>query len=155
MADVKFIVGGYTFTFQNGDVKSVKSDVSSKSEQQEISQTGPMGAYLYDYDGVTKTVTISGTLTEASTTRISGYSITTIFQQKQWLESIANGSQVGIEIESTYESQSILSSGSPTPPFLGGFTSTYCMVQSMSFVEKGGNPNELDFTIVLMVGQQT
>jgi len=152
MAYVKLIVNNEVFTFSNGDVKSVRSIITGKPTQQEISASGPMSAYLYDYDGVLKKISVSGILTNADSTRVAGSYINTIYEQKQWLESLLNGDQDLIEFESTYDSQTVLSKSSPTNPYQAGFTSTYCMIESMEFNEVDGEPNHLRFNITLIVG---
>ena len=144
--------GGYTFTFQNGDVTKITSKIVTNIEVTSISGFGPLGGYIYDYEGVTKQIAISGRLTVASSTRVSGYSVTAILTQKQWLESVANGIQGAIEFDSNYESQSVLSSSSPTAPFLGSFSTTYCKIASLEFNEEEANPDMLPFTMVLEVG---
>lgn len=152
MADVTLTVNGLTFTFNEGDVQKVSCKITTFIDQQEVSSLGPANAYLYDYDGVTKTISISGVLTLAATTRIAGYTITTIYSQKQWLESLANGQQTLITFTSTYDSQSV-TDNTGIAPFQGGFTSTYVMVQDMSFDETAGDPSELPFNITFKVGQ--
>ena len=97
-------------------------------------------------------MSISGFLTEADSTRVAGSYINTIYEQKQWLESLLNGDQDLIEFESTYDSQTVLSKSSPTNPYQAGFTSTYCMIESMEFNEVDGEPNHLRFNITLIVG---
>ena len=151
MADTTITVSGNTFTFTPGDVIKIGSSIQSLAEVTSVSSTGPMGSYLYDYDGSSKTITVSGALTTASTTRISGYTITTITQQKNWLESLINGGQVPITFESTYELLSV-TDNTGSAPYNGGFAYTKCMVQSMNFTEESGRPNKLPFTIVLLVG---
>jgi len=152
MGDVTLTVDGTTFTFQPGDVQKIQSSIQSKAEQQEVAAAGPMGAYLYDYDGCVKVITVSGVLTAASTTRISGYSINTIVEQKQWLESLVNGSQTAITFDSDFESISVTTSTSPTAPYKGAFQYTTCMVQSITFTQAGGDPNRLPFNMTLLVG---
>jgi hypothetical protein len=152
MADVTLTVDGKTFTFNEGDVSKVNESITARPENTEVTKSGPMGSYNYDFEGCTKIITISGVLTEAASTRIPGYLITTIYSQKQWLESLANGDQKPITFTSTYATQSILSAVSATPPFQGAFTSTKCMVDSMSFDENGGDPSKIKFSMSFRVG---
>lgn len=154
MTNVTLIVGGTTFTFQDGDVHKISSSIQSMAEQNAVATSGPMGAYLYDYDGVTKTITLTGAFTTATVTRISGYTITGIGQQKAWIESLINGSQTEITFTSNYETISVSSSSSPTPPYKGAFANTKCIIQSFEVHEEQGNPNRLPFTLILMVGQR-
>jgi hypothetical protein len=152
MTDISLTTGGYTFTFAEGEVNKIRSNIDSGIESQKISATGPGSSYVYDYEGCEKIITISGQLIETSTTRVTGYSINTIIEQKQWLESLANGAQGIIELTSNYEEQSVLYSASATAPYLGSFTSTYCKVKSLNFEETMGEVNKVDFELVLYVG---
>jgi len=152
MADVSLTVNSKTFTFSEGDVKKVSSTITSKAEQVEIAASGPGTTQLYDYDGSIKMITVSGVLTDASSTRVAGYSIDTIIEQKQWLESLINGSQNSIKFVSTYESLTVLNATSATPPYQGSFGYTYLMLSTITFTETEGNPNKLDFTMQLMIG---
>jgi hypothetical protein len=152
MTDISLTVNGITFVFQSSDVKKVVSDIVGSPTQTARSNAGPMTTDVFDYDGVSKVITVEGVLTEASTTRISGYSVTTILAQKQWLESVLNGAQRVMEFESNYESQSVLSSTSATPPYLGSFTSTKLMSGRARFEEDVDTPLRLKFTLTLLVG---
>ena len=152
MADTSLTVGGYTFTFQSGDIDFVESDIASSVESTKITKTGSMGTLNYDFDGVLKTITIQGVLTPAATTRVSGYSVTSVLSQKQWLESLINGNQGLIELTDDYESQSVLSDSGATPPFLGSFTSTKCKNGNIKFRRERGLVNRLKFTLILVVG---
>jgi hypothetical protein len=152
MVDVTLIVGGTTFTFSNGDVQKITSTIETSAEQQKIASVSALGTRIYDYDGVIKMITISGVLTEAATTRISGHTITTIFQQKSWLESLANAAQGSITFQSNYESSSAISSTGAVAPYKAGFGNTTCKIMGMRFEEEEGVPNKLPFTITLGVG---
>lgn len=149
---VSFTTKGITFTFQDSDVNKVVSSISTGIENTEITQSGPMGSYNYDFEGVKKTITLNGQLTEADTSRTSSGTVTTILLQKQWLESLANGEQGNIEFDSTYESQSVLNAQSASFPLLASFTSTKVMVDSINFTENQGEVEQLQFQIVLLVG---
>jgi hypothetical protein len=152
MTDISLTAGGYTFTFAEGEVSNIRSRIDSGVEEQPISATGPASAYTYDYEGCNKIITINGVLFETTSSRVDGYSINTIIEQKQWLESLANGSQSNITFTSNYETQSVLYSASATPPYLGSFTSTNVKVKSLNFSETIGEVNKVDFEIVLNVG---
>jgi hypothetical protein len=153
MADISLAVGGVTFTFAEGEVKKISSKINTQVEAMAISGAGPATAYLYDYEGSVKTITITGVLFSTGTSRISGYSIDTIIEQKQWLESLANGIQSAITFTSNYESLSISQSAGATPPYQGAFATTKVFVQDMSFDEFEGNVEELPFSMTFIVGQ--
>lgn len=152
MAAPTLAVGGITFTFSEGDVDSVKSVIEGRAETSEISGTGPMGAQNYDYDGVTKTITVTGRLTLAASTRTSSGTVTTILAQKQWLESVLNGAQNAITFTSTFETQSVSQASGATPPYQAAFVSTLAMKSRIDFTEVQGNPSMLSFTMILQVG---
>ena len=153
MTDVALTVNGTTFTFAEGEVKKISSKINANTEQQEISGTGPSSAYTFDFQGAVKTITISGILFDTDTTRVSGYSINSIVEQKQWLESLVNGVQGAITFTSNYESLSVISSVSPVAPYQGAFGYTYVRVQDMGFDEFEGLVEELAFSITFIVGQ--
>lgn len=152
LGDTQLKVGGYTFTFQPSDIEKVESTIDSGQTTTKIAGSGPMNNINYDLDETGKVITISGALTEAQTTRVAGFTVTTKIAQKQWLESLINGNQGPIELEDDYEGQSILSSAGATPPYLGSFTSTKCMSGRITFRRDRGNPNKIPFTIILNVG---
>ena len=152
MADTSLTVGGYTFTFQSGDIEFIESNITSSVEPTKITKTGAMGTLNYDFDGVLKTITIEGILTPATTTRVAGYSVTSVLSQKQWLESMINGNQGVIELTDDYEGQSVLSDSGATAPYLGSFTSTKCKSGNIKFRRTRGLVNRLKFTLTLVVG---
>lgn len=141
---------GYVFVFQDGDVNTVRTTITAAPEQMGIAASSPGNAILYDYEGVLKTVIVEGQLSTASTTRIYTTggtpvgSTTSISDQKKYLEKQLSGNQVVREFISTYEDTSTFNGST--------FGKTYCMIQSMDFAEEAGNPNELPFRMVLLVG---
>jgi len=153
MTSVTLTVNSITFTFENGDVDTCKSNIQSNIESSLITGLGPMGAYIYDFEGCSKVIEISGNLTPATTTRTSSGTIKTILEQKQWIESLINGIQGLITFTSNYETKSANTVTGAATPYQSAFTNTTCKVQSMSFDEKGGNPLQLPFRITLTVGQ--
>lgn len=153
MADISFLVNGITFTFAEGEVKEINTEITTNIEPVTISVSGPSATYVYDYDGCRKEITLVGILFATGTSRVSGYSIDTIIEQKQWLESLANGNQSPIQFSSNYESLSVLSTASLTLPYNGSFSNTYVKIVSINFREMEGLVNELPFTIKMVVGQ--
>lgn len=151
--DVSLTINGTTFTFAEGEVKKISSKISTNVELMSITGAGPATGYLYDYEGPVKTITISGVLFETAISRIAGYSITSIVEQKQWLESLANGLQTPITFSSNYESISISGKISPPAPYQGDPTNTTAFVQDISFDELEGFVNELPFSMTFIVGQ--
>jgi len=153
MTNVSLTVDKITFTFQNGDVDSCKGAESTELENSMISGTGPMFNYNYDYSGCSKKIDIKGILTPADTTRTDTGTIKTILQQKQWLESLVNGQQKPITIITKYETDSVERQLGGILPNQADFTETECMVESMSFEEEAGNPQQITFNMSLAVGE--
>lgn len=124
---------GVTFTFQEGDVETVESQVVSGIEQYGIPYSSYASAQVADFEGSRKQITVSGVITEASTTRTSSGTTKTIQEQKDWLEGL-QGNQIPKTFTSNYENEEI-------------------MVTKFKSIDKAGNPNELPFTLTLFVGQ--
>lgn len=154
MGDTQLIINGLTFTFDPGEILSVESTIDSKKEDVQISGTSAMSCLNYDYDGVKKTIVITGKLYDCATTRVAGYTILTKFAQKQWLESMINGDQYEITLVDDFESQSVLKKSGATLPYLGSFTTTKALSAQVKFKRESGKPNETAFTITLDVGQR-
>jgi len=152
MGDTSIVVDGYTFVFKDSDIESIEETPVSQSENTEIAQSGPMGGYNYDFNGAKKTIKITGQLTLAATTRVAGYSVTTILAQKQWLESMINGSQSPLELNDDFAGQSVYQKAGALAPYLASFTSTQAMVGIISFKRVRGESNWLPFSISLEVG---
>lgn len=153
MADTSLTVNGITFVFNQSDIDNIQETIEARAETSEIGGDAPMGNYNYDYDGTLKTITISGALTTAPTTRVAGYTITSILAQKQWLESMINGRQTDITLVDDFAGQSCLSYIGATAPYQASFTTTKCMNARVTFTRQRGNPNMLPFNITLQVGK--
>lgn len=151
MADISFSVNGVTFTFQEGEVEKISSKITSNIEPEAIPSLGPLATYFADYNGPIKTITITGSLFESATTRVTGYSVNTIIEQKEWLESMINGAQTTITFTSNYESLTISSINGATAPYLGSFGYTKGFIQDIGFDETIGEVGILPFTITLVV----
>ena len=153
MTNVTLTVDSVVFTFQDGDLDKCKATIMSNIENSMVTGMGPMGAYNYDFDGCSKTLDISGTITLATTDRTSTGTCKTILAQKQWLESLINGNQGVVTFGSNYETQSVDTTTGAVSPNQSHFTNTTCKIESMSFDEEGGNPLQLPFRMQLLVGQ--
>ena len=132
---------GVTFTFQNSDIIKVQSIITGDIDHSTMPISGPMGAMGFDIAGGMKIIGVDGILTLASSTRTSTGTTTTILQQKQWLEAVINGNQSQVTFTSNYESKSYGSS----------FTNTKVIIQKLTFGEESGMPNEVPFTMNLIV----
>lgn len=146
MTDVSIVgADGVTFTFLEGEVADVDSDIASGSEIQSAFGSGPATAFGYVMDGPTKIITVSGLLfdTTAEGTRTSTGTTVTINAQKQWLEKQINGSQTLKTFTSNYESETYGA---------GAFVPTKVLIGRIQFRERSGSPDELQFTMRLLVG---
>ncbi len=148
---------GVTFTFQEGDINTVTSIIVGDIDSSPMPGSGPRGAMAFDISGVIKTITVEGQLTVATSTVISPGTITTILQQKQWLESLLDGGQkiataTHGKFTSNYEEYSVKTSGNTIVDSSSDDEKTTCMVQKITFTEQTGNPEVLPFTITLIVG---
>lgn len=153
MADISITTtSGITFTFAEGQIKTINSKIEANIEPQAIPTVGPSGAYLFDYNGPVKTINLTGDLFATGTSRVTGYSIDTVIEQKQWLESLINGNQQPLTFTSNYETLSVLSQASATPPYQSSFTYTKVFIQSLSFNEQEANVEALPFSMTLIVG---
>ncbi len=144
MADVTIQnSSGVTFTFQQGEVDKVRSQVIADIEQTALPASGPSQAFLFDFEGVRKLITITGSLFDADTTRTSSGTTKTILEQKQWLEQNLNGSQSAVTFSSTYEAQTYDGSA---------YQNTKVMWGSIEFEEIAGETEELPFVATILVG---
>jgi len=122
------------FTFQDGDVASVKVGKDSNIDSNPLPGGDSNDNFIIDTNGANKTITINGFITPATSTRTSSGTTTTIAQQLAWLETLINGSQTGHTFSSTYQSSKIV------------------FVQNIDYTEKCGNPNMVEFSITLIEG---
>ena len=152
----------YTFTFNPGDVDKITSTITTELDVIAIPLTGPMQNFIYDFEGVKKMITVTGKLTLATSSRISPtYTVTSILNQKQWLESICNGAQNNaITFVSNYEKYSVSSDVSNNPPYFSDAPTgssalnvpTTVKITKLDFTEEEANPDQLPFILVLEVG---
>lgn len=124
------------FTFQLSDVQKINATRNANLDKNSMPLSDADSALIFDFDGVMKTLALTGILTDATTTRVAGQSVLTITQQKNYLEGLADGFQSALSFSSTYES---------------GY---YVWIDAMTFDEEAGNVNSLPFTLNLTVGSQ-
>ncbi len=149
---VTLTANSITFTFNQGDISKISSKLTPNLDPMPLPLSGPTGVLIYDMEGVMKQITVVGALTSTSSTRISGYTITSILQQKQWIESLVNGVQSIITFVSNYEEESVSFAKVSPDPYLATFGSTTVKISSLTFDEEEANPDMLPFTLVLEVG---
>ena len=134
---------GTIFTFNDGELKSVRSKVIADIDQTSIPGLGPAQALLFDFNGVTKMIQIKGELWTDGTNRLSSGSAITILEQKQFLEQNLSGLQSAVTFTSTYESQTFDGTA---------YTTTKVMWGSIAFEEVSADPEVLKFNATLLVG---
>lgn len=134
---------GTTFTFADGEVKSVKSQLNPDIELNPLPGSGPAAAFAFDFNGVVKTISLRGVLFETDTSRTDSGSTTTILEQKQFLEQSLDGFQTSTNFTSNYESQTFNGSS---------FVQTKVFMGVTDFEEVEGDPERLMFNINLIVG---
>jgi len=142
------------FTFQDGDVTTIQSSVNSSPNIDPMPGSKPAQAILFDFDGSSKRIIITGNIKLAGSTRVAGKSITTILHQKRWLEALINGSQSSAKLfTSNYESYTF-SSSDPLPSSFATSpqTTTKVVIRSVTFTENVGNPNQLPYRIEFGIG---
>lgn len=133
---------GVTFTFNNGDVQSVNSTLGANLDFDSMPGSPPTDSLLYDFNGVTKTIEISGELQDTGSNRLSSGTATTIDAQRKWLELNIAGFQEGATFISNYTS-----SWNGT-----SWINSRILFSNVRFNEETENPNVLPFTITIFVG---
>ena len=134
---------GIIFTFNSGEIKSVRSRLMADIDQTSIPGLGPSQSLLFDFNGVTKMISLRGELWSDGTNRLSSGTAITILAQKRWLEENLNGFQTAVAFTSTYESQTHNGTS---------YEATKVMWGSINFEEVSGDPEVLKFDCTLMVG---
>lgn len=127
-----------TFVFYGGEVKACDDNTEANIEQESLPFGLPTDAYVFDYNGPTTIVTITGILFNTSSTRVSGQSVSTKEQQAAWLKNVINGSQIANHQFSS-----------------NNHSSVNILAGRFNFRENAGRPNALDFTMILLVGTAT
>jgi len=94
---------GVIFTFQDGDVADVVVNKAGNLDENSMPASDSEYAFVVDFNGVLKTITLSGKLTLAATTRTSTGTVKTVEEQMDWLITLVNGAQTGYTFNSTYQ----------------------------------------------------
>ena len=132
---------GVIFSFNDGDVDDITSALASEIDWDAMPGMTPDAALGFDFNGVKKQIDVSGTLTNTGTNRLSSGVATTIDEQRKWLEKIMNGAQSGSAFSSTY-----------TSTWNGvSWNASIILFSNITFNEKMGNPNGLNFRMTLLV----
>ena len=135
-------ISGVTFTFNDGDVEEVETIINTELDYEAMPMSAATNAMLYDFNGVTKNIRLTGVLTDTGENTLSTGSAISIDEQRQWLEKNINGFQNTIIFQSTYGSSFNGSS----------FVDSRCYKANIRFLEKTGEPNRCVFSMTLLVG---
>ena len=125
---------GVTFTFQDGDISSVDIKKNAQLDTNPLPGQNTDQAFVLDFNGSLKTITVSGRITDALTTRTSSGTTTTIEQQIAWLEELVDGGQTGYTFNSTFQ------------------TNKTVFVNSVTFGEIAGEANLVEFNMEMVEG---
>ncbi len=145
---------GNTFTFNDGDVDRISESITSEIDHSPMPMGGSMQAYAYDFNGVTKRITVSGVLTAATSSRVNnGFNIKTIKEQKQYLESLMCGNQTAMTFSSEYADESTDTESSTNLPYITTFENTTVFIEKMDFNHEAETPLALPFEISMIVAR--
>ena len=143
MVDVSMVGNdGSTFTFASGEIEQIRTQLNPDIEISALPASGPSTALAFDYNGVIKTISITGHLFATTTSRVSTSSVTTLLEQKQWIEKQLNGQQLARTFTSNYDSYTWDGEA---------FTTTKILAGAVSFSENAGDPERIPFSINLLV----
>lgn len=134
MTAVSIKSGTTTFTFDDGEVDSVDVKKNANLDENTLPASDSNSAFILDFNGVKKDIIIAGYLYDSATTRTDIGTTTTIAQQIDWLTAIPAGNQTGVLFNSTYQ------------------TNKKVYVRSMSFIEKAGEVNKVEFRMEFVEG---
>jgi len=133
---------GVTFTFSEGEINTISTNTSAMLDYDAMPMSTADNAMLFDFNGVTKTISVSGQLFDDGSNHLSSGSAVTRDEQRQWLEKILDGNQTQLLFDSNHSSTWNGSS----------FGQSTCCIGSVNFTENSGDPNRLYFEIQLQVG---
>lgn len=134
---------GVVFTFNETDVENVQTSITANLDFDSMPASPATSALAFDFNGASKTITINGKITLATSTRTSVGNITAIDDQRKWLESFIDGLQLGNTFTSNYSSSW---NGS-------AWVNSKVLVGTVTFSEQTGEPNFLSFSMQLIVGE--
>lgn len=163
---------GETMTFDNAWITSYSTAIAMNEKDGVVMPgTGPMNNQIYDYNGVTKIISMSGVIFDVATSVVTDSGDVTItgfdniLAIRLWLEALLNGQQQAKTFISPQDSKSLATGGGTTSfttadnPTLteniniqGDWTETTVFVVSVEFPDAEENVgNKLPFTLTLEV----
>ena len=134
MANPSIINDSVTFTFQDGDVETVTVNKNGNLDENPTPASDSDFAFVIDFNGVLKTITLKGKITTASTSRTDVGTTTSIEDQMAWLLDLVDGVQSGYTFSSTYQTSKTV----------------YC--RRVNFEEISGEANYVVFNIEFVEG---
>jgi len=103
---------GQTLTFNNAWIKSYSSAIAMNEKDTNVMPTtGPMANQTYDYNGVTKIITMSGEIFDVTGSVVTGGThpegFDNVLAIKYWLEALLSGQQQAKNFVSPQDSKSL------------------------------------------------
>jgi hypothetical protein len=121
------------FTFNDGDVGSVQTTQTSEVDVQSTPGSDQDQTFITDLNGVVMRIVVTGELKDATTTRVSGETVLTIEEQVAFLDGLQTGLQTAREFSTLFRTKNVI-------------------VEKFETTEMAGQPNNLPFTLNLVVG---
>ncbi len=134
MAEPTITNNGTTFTFNNGDIEKVTVNKSGNLDENPTPASDSDSAFIIDFNGVLKTITLIGKITLATSSRTDVGTTLTIEDQMDWLLDLVDGVQNGYTFNSTYQTSKTV----------------YC--RRVNFDEISGEANYVTFSIEFVEG---
>ena len=125
---------GVTFTFGDDECVSLKITKLGKLDENSMPASDSNYAFVMDFNGVIKSLTLKGNLIANATTRTSTGAVKMIEEQMDWLLTLVDGAQDGYTFNSTYQTNKTV----------------YC--RKVDFEEVEGAINKVPFTVELVEG---
>jgi hypothetical protein len=125
-----------TFTFDDGEVETIEVQKQGRLDENTMPVSDSDGTFILDFQGVMKTIRLSGFLFDTTDTgsRTSTGTTVTIEDQATWLQNLVNGAQSGYTFNSSYQTNK----------------KVYC--RNFQFTEKAGDVARVAFVLELVEG---
>lgn len=134
MTNPSITSNGVTFTFADGECEKVEVNKQGQLDENTMPASDSDGTFVVDFNGVLKTIVVTGELFDTTDSRTSSGSVMTIEQQIAWLENLVNGSQFGYTFNSRFQTNK----------------KVYC--RRFKADEEAGKPTGAPFTLELVEG---
>lgn len=150
----------YTFTFVQPMVEKVTPTITNDPTETVQPSSGPMSNIANDYNGVQKSIVVTGKLLDQSSSVVTASSgtqpdIKTAEMMKIWLEGLMNGNQRAMGFQSNYEQYSLQSAAGTTTingvAMPGTWVPTKVYIKSFSVDDDQPNIESIPFILTLWV----